>query len=110
AATPENRAWGRFLQVVARLRPDTSLGNARAEMAVLGQRMASESHGNKGWGVTVVSLADQITGDVRTALVIVLGAAGPLFGLRLPNVATLMLSLMRRRAQELATRRAIGAS
>jgi hypothetical protein len=38
AATPENRAWGRFLLVVARLRPDTSLENARAEMAVLGQR------------------------------------------------------------------------
>jgi predicted permease len=109
-ATPETRAWGRFLLVVARLRPDTSLDNARAEMAVLGQQMASESPGNKGWGVTVVSLAEQITGDVRTALVIVLGAAGLLFVIAVTNVATLMLSLMRRRAQELATRRAIGAS
>jgi predicted permease len=110
AATPETRAWGRFLLVVARLRPDTSLENARAEMAVLGQQMATESPGNKGWGVTVVSLAAQITGDVRTALVIVLGAAGLLFVIAVTNVATLMLSLMRRRAQELATRRAIGAS
>jgi predicted permease len=110
AATPEARAWGRFLLVVARLRPDTSLENARAEMAVLGQRLASESPGNQGWGVTVVSLAEQITGDVRTALVIVLSAAGLLFVIAVTNVATLMLSLMRRRAQELATRRAIGAS
>jgi predicted permease len=47
---------------------------------------------------------------VRTALVIVLGAAGLLFVIAVTNVATLMLSLMRRRAQELATRRAIGAS
>ncbi len=109
-ATPETRAWGRFLLVVARLRPDTSLDNARAEMAVLGQQMASESPDNKGWGVTVVSLAEQITGDVRTALVIVLGAAGLLFVIAVTNVATLMLSLMRRRTQELATRRAIGAS
>jgi predicted permease len=110
AATPETRAWGRFLLVVARLRPETSLEHARAEMAVLGQRMANESPGNKGWGVTVVSLAEQITGDVRTALVIVLGAAGLLFVIAVTNVATLTLSLMRRRAQELATRRAIGAS
>jgi len=110
AATPENRAWGRFLLVVGRLRPETSLGNARAEMTVLGQQLASESPADKGWGVTVVSLAEQITGDVRTALAIVLGAAGLLFVIAVTNVATLVLSLMRRRAQELATRRAIGAS
>jgi putative ABC transport system permease protein len=110
AATPENRAWGRFLLVVARLRPHTSLENARAEMAVLGQQLAGESSANKGWGITVVSLAEQITGDVRTALVIVLAAAGLLFVIAVTNVATLMLSLLRRRAQELATRRAIGAS
>ena len=110
AGTPENRAWGRFLLVVARLRPHTSLENARAEMAVLGQQLAGESPANKGWGITVVSLAEQITGDVRTALVIVLAAAGLLFVIAVTNVATLMLSLLRRRAQELATRRAIGAS
>jgi hypothetical protein len=110
AATPENRAWGRFMLVVARLRPHTSLENARAEMAVLGQQLAGESTANKGWGITVVSLAEQITGDVRTALVIVLAAAGLLFVIAVTNVATLMLSLLRRRAQELATRRAIGAS
>ena len=108
--TPENRAWGRFLLVVARLRPGTSLENARSEMAILGQQMATESPGNKGWGVTVITLAEQITGDVRTAFFIVLAAAGLLLAIAVTNVATLMLSLMRRRAQELATRRAIGAT
>ena len=109
-ATPDNRAWGRFLLVVARLRPGTTLEHARSEMAILGQQMASETPGNNGWGVTVITLAEQITGDVRTAFVIVFAAAGLLLVIAVTNVATLMLSLMGRRAQELATRRAIGAS
>jgi len=108
-ATAQNRAWGRFLLVVARLRPDIPLERARAEMTILGTQMASDTPGNKGWGLTIVTLAEQITGDVRIAFLIVLGAVGLLLVVAVTNVATLTLSLMRRRAQELATRLALGA-
>jgi putative ABC transport system permease protein len=109
-ATPENRAWGRFLLVVARLRRDVSVERARAEMAILAQQMATETPSNKGWGVSVITLGEQIAGDVRTALLVVLGAVGLLLLIAVANVATLTLSLIRKRAQELATRRSLGAS
>ena len=108
--TAENRAWGRFLLVVARLRPDVTLDRARAEMAAIAERRSREIPANEGWQATVTPLAQQITGDVRTPLVVLLCAVGLLLLMAVTNVATLTLSLTRRRAHELAMRRAIGAT
>ena len=109
-ATPENRAWGRFLLVVARLRSSMSLERARAEMTVLADRLAHEVKADEGWTVTVIPLAAQITGDVRTALLVLQGAVGLLLIIAVMNVGTLSLSQTLRRAQELATRRSLGAT
>ena len=110
AATAENRSWGRFLLVVARLRHDVTLERARAEMTALGDRLASEVAGNRGWNVTIVPLALQITGDVSTALRTLLAAVGLLFLIAVANVATLTATATRRRGQELAIRRSFGAT
>jgi putative ABC transport system permease protein len=109
-ATPENRAWGRFLLVVARLAPGVTLEAARAEMAAITERRARELPANREWRATLTPLARQITGNVRTPLVALLCAVGLLLLMAVVNVATLMLSLARRRAQELAMRRALGAT
>lgn len=109
-ATNENRAWGRFLLVIARLRPEATLGQARAEMLAIADRRSREAAANEGWSATVTPLARQITGDVRTSLIVLLGAVSLLLLMAVTNVATLMLSLTRRRARELAMRRAIGAT
>jgi putative ABC transport system permease protein len=106
----ENRAWGRFLLVVARLRADRSLDAARAEMAAIAERRSREVAANQEWRVTVTPLAQQITGTVRAPLVVLLSAVGLLLLMAVVNVATLMLSLTRRRGQELAMRRALGAT
>jgi putative ABC transport system permease protein len=109
-ATPENRAWGRFLIVVARLRTSVTLEHARAEMAVVADRLAHEVKADEGWTTTVIPLAAQITGDVRAALLVLQGAVGLLLVIAVTNVGTLSLSHTLRRAQELATRRALGAT
>jgi putative ABC transport system permease protein len=108
--TAENRAWGRFLLIVARLRPDVTLDRARAEMAAIAERRSREVAANQEWQVTVMPLAQQITGNVRAPLLVLLCAVGLLLLMAVVNVATLMLSLTRRRAHELAMRRAIGAT
>jgi putative ABC transport system permease protein len=108
--TPENRAWGRFLLVVARLAPGASLVQARAETTILADRLAREIPGNAGWAISVIPLAAQITGEARPTLIVLLGAVGLLLLIAVTNVATLTLSLMRRRARELATRRSLGAT
>ena len=110
AATSENGRWGRFLLVVARLRPDVTIERARAEMTSMADRLAADDAGNRGWSVSIVPLALQITGDVRTALRTLLAAVGLLFLIAVANVATLTATATRRRAQELAIRRSLGAT
>ena len=106
----ENRAWGRFLLVVARLAPGATLDAARAEMTAITERRAREIPANLEWRATVTPLAQQITGSVRTPLLVLLCAVVLLLVMAVVNVATLMLSLTRRRAHELAMRRALGAT
>ena len=62
--------------MVARRRSSVSLERARAEMTILADRLAREVKADEGWTVTVVPLAAQITGDVRTALLVLQGAVG----------------------------------
>jgi putative ABC transport system permease protein len=107
--TPSNRSWGRFLLVVGRLRDGVSLESANKELAAIAEQRAREDKNNDGWSASVVGLTEQITGDVHTPLLILLGAVGLLLIMAATNVASLMLGFVRRREHELAVRRAIGA-
>jgi putative ABC transport system permease protein len=108
-ATAENRSWGRSLLVLARLRPGVSVEQARAEMSELGGQLARESPSNAGWSVSVVGLTEQISGDARTSLLVLLGAVALLLSMAAANAAMLTLAFLRRSAGEQAIRRAIGA-
>lgn len=110
APTPANRQWGRFLHVIARLRPGTSLDQARAELISLSERRGRESADSRDWSASIVPLREQITGDVRRPLLTVFGAVVLLLLLSVANVANLVTTFTRRRQHELALRRAIGAT
>jgi hypothetical protein len=69
-----------WLLVVARLKPDATLGRARTELGALARQRAAEAPAQRDWAVTVVPLAEQISGDVRVALLVLLIA--------ITNVAT----------------------
>ena len=109
-STPQKLSWGRFLLVVARLRDGVPPEQARGELIAIAARREHESTSNAGWSASLVPLAEQITGDARTTLLVLMGAVGLLLAMAITNVATLTLSSMRRRGQELAVRRAIGAT
>jgi putative ABC transport system permease protein len=108
--TESNRGWGRFLLVLGRLRPNVSVAAASQELDAIATQRATEVKTNEGWSATVISLSQQITGDVRLPLLVLLGAVGLLLLMAVTNVANLMLGLVRRREHELAVRRAIGAT
>jgi predicted permease len=108
--TASNRGWGRFLLVVAKLRPAVSIAVAHEEMRRIAAQLAREEKRNVGWSANVVSLSEQITGDVRLPLLVLMGAVGLLLVMAVTNVANLTLGLVRRREHELAVRRAIGAT
>ena len=110
AVTADNRKWGRFLHVIARLRRGVTLDAARAELVALAERASSEKIENREWSSTIVPLDEQITGTVRRPLLTLFGAVTLLLLMSVVNVANLVTGFTRRRAHELGLRRAIGAT
>jgi putative ABC transport system permease protein len=96
---------------IARLKSGVTLSQAQTEMNTISQRLEEAyPDDDKGWGASINSMREETVGNVRPALLMMLGAVAFVLLIACANVANLILARTFARRKEIAIRTAMGAT
>ena len=97
--------------VIARLKKSVDIRRAQAELSAISTRLEQlYPEDDKGWGAIIIPLREQLVGDVRAALLVLLGAVAFVLLIACANVANLVLAKTLARRKEIAIRTSLGAT
>src|SRR5271155_757803 len=95
--------------LLARLNAGVTMQEAQADISIIAARIREEKHRDPTFTISVVPLMEQVVGDIRGAVLILLGAVALVLLIACTNVANLLLARATGRQKEIAMRTALGA-